>query len=133
MFDYLSCIAAAAQGAPSGGGQGGGPSNMIFLLVMLGLMFWFIMIKPDRKRRQEHQRMLDSMKKGDRVVTAGGLHGKVADMDAAHRIVQVEVAPKVIVKVNKTAIVSVEVKDSGKAPAAETKASSSEEEQGKQS
>lgn len=133
MFDSLSCIvAAAAQGAAPSAQGSGGPQQMILLLVAMGVMFWFIMIKPDRRRRQEHQRMLDAVKKGDRVVTIGGVHGKVADVDAAHGIVHVEVAPKMVIKVNKTAIASVEAKDSGKGPEPEAKGSSSEE-QGKQS
>ena len=65
--------------------------------------------------------MIDGMKKGDRVVTIGGIHGKIADLDEVKKTVTVEVGSKVTVKFSRTAIQTVEPKDSGKKPAKDAK------------
>ncbi|MAW59692.1 MAG: preprotein translocase subunit YajC [Planctomycetes bacterium] len=75
---------------------------------MLGLMFlviWMFLIRPERKRQREAQQMRDSIKKGDAVVTAGGIHGKVAAMDEA--TLTLEVADKVRIKFNRNAVAAV--------------------------
>lgn len=73
----LSSILAQAEGAAPGGGAGGGMG----MLVWMGLLFvgmWFLMIAPQRKAQKKHQQLIDGLKKGDRVITKGGLYGKIA-------------------------------------------------------
>ncbi len=68
---------------PSAGGGGGGMTQTLPTLVMFGAMFaifYFLMIRPQQKQKQERERMLAAVKKGDRVVTTSGLHGTVTGL-----------------------------------------------------
>lgn len=80
---FLDLQTALAAAPPAGGAQGGGGS-LISTLVMFAaviLIMYFLMIRPQQKRQKEHQEMLKSIKKGDRVITTSGLHGTVIEMD----------------------------------------------------
>ncbi|HVS02210.1 MAG TPA: preprotein translocase subunit YajC [Thermoanaerobaculia bacterium] len=88
-------LAQAAQPQPS--------AWMSFVpMLLILLVFYFLMIAPMRKRQKQMQAMLDSLQKGDRVVTSGGLHGEVAGLEGP--IVHLKVADQVKVKVSKSAI-----------------------------
>jgi preprotein translocase subunit YajC len=68
--------------APSGeGAQGGGGGffSLIFILLMF-VIFYFLLIRPQQKRQKQHQQMLAALKKGDRVVTSGGLFAQVLNV-----------------------------------------------------
>ncbi|WP_441347697.1 preprotein translocase subunit YajC [Sinimarinibacterium sp. CAU 1509] len=82
-------------------------------LVLLVILFYFMLIRPQMKRTREHRDMLGSLAKGDEVVTSGGLAGKVANIGEAY--VTVEIAENVVIKVQKSAISSVLPKGSLKA------------------
>lgn len=88
--------------------------NPLWLFVMLGFLLWFIVLRPQKREKQTRQRLLDAMAKGDRVVSIGGIHGKIADIDENRKTVTVEVAPKMSIKFSKTAIQTVEPKNAGK-------------------
>lgn len=96
----------ATQESPLGG--------MLPLLAVLAVFFYMVVLRPQKKEKQQRQQMLDSMKKGDRVVTIGGMHGKVADLDQAQKTVSVEVAPKVVVKFSRSAVQIVETRGQDK-------------------
>jgi len=101
---------AFAMGTPPGGAAGGGQSallNMVPLVLMFGI-FYFLLIRPQQKRAKEHRALLDALKKGDQVVTAGGIHGKVSSIDEA--VVTMEVATGVNIKVDKGHIARVVTK-----------------------
>ena len=99
---------AFAMGGPSGGAPAGGMmaqfQGMIPLVFMFAI-FYFLLIRPQQKKAKEHRALLESLKKGDLVVTAGGMHGKVSALD--DQVVTLEIAPGVNVKVNKGFIASV--------------------------
>ncbi len=96
----LSIAYAMGQGgAPSG--QGGGLGAFVPLILMF-VIFYFLLIRPQQKKAKEHQEMINNLKKGDRVVTGGGIHGQIVSTDAA--TVVVEIADKVRVKVNRPSI-----------------------------
>jgi preprotein translocase subunit YajC len=63
--------------------QAGGSGNMSFLFLMVGMfaVMYFFMIRPQQKKQKEQQKMVEELKAGDDVVTAGGLHGKVLSND----------------------------------------------------
>ncbi len=89
--------------APAQGGDGGG--GMISTVIMFALIifiFYFMIIRPQSKRQKERQKMLEAMKKGDKVVTSGGIHGKIVGME--DKAVLVEIADNVKVKVEKSAV-----------------------------
>lgn len=73
--------------------QGGNPTDsLISTLIMFALIigiFYFMILRPQQKRQKERQKMLDSVKKGDKVVTAGGMHGTVAGLDEKTLLLQV--------------------------------------------
>ena len=74
---------AFAIGAPQGGGSGG-PAEMFAQFVPLILMvavFWFLLIRPQKKRQQEHKGMLENLRRGDTIVTTGGIIGRIVDID----------------------------------------------------
>ncbi len=89
--------------APAGGGQGGGGGFAAFIpLILLFAIFYFILIRPQQKRAKEHRIMLENLKRGDRVVTAGGLYGTITNLEG--NVVTLEIADKVRVKVSKNSI-----------------------------
>jgi preprotein translocase subunit YajC len=76
----------------------------LFLLALLALM-WFLLIRPQRRRQMEQQRMINSLEVGKEVVTAGGLYGTVTSLDGDE--VHVLIAPEVEVRIAKRAIAAV--------------------------
>ena len=83
--------------------------QQILPLVFMFAIFYFLLIRPQQKKAKEHRALLDSLKKGDQVVTAGGMHGKISSLD--DQVVTLEVAPGVNVKINKPFIAGVVKKD----------------------
>lgn len=81
-------------------------------LVLMFVVLYFVMIRPQMKRQKEHKAMIDALAKGDEIVTSGGLLGKVAKMD--DNFLSVEVASGVEVKVQRSAVVQVLPKGSVK-------------------
>ena len=72
MFPFISV--AYAQSADAGSGSAF--FQFIPLILILGV-FWFLIIRPQQKKQKEHQRMVDSLRKGDKVVTNGGIFGTI--------------------------------------------------------
>ena len=92
-------ILQAAQAAPA---QGGGWSMWI-MLALIFVVMWFFMIRPQRKQQKELQNFRDSLKKGDKVVTVGGIFGTVAEIKDT--TVLIEVDNNVKIRVSKNALV----------------------------
>lgn len=98
---------AFAMGTPPGGAAGGGQSaisSLIPLVLMFGI-FYFLLIRPQQKKAKEHRALIEALKKGDQVVTAGGIHGKVNAVEDT--VVILEIATGVNIKVNKGHIASI--------------------------
>lgn len=89
----------AAPATPGAGGAG--MQSLIFLLLII-VVFYFFMIRPQMKKQKEATNFRNSLKKGDKVATTGGIYGKITDVK--ERTVTVEIADGVIVKVDKTAV-----------------------------
>lgn len=90
--------------APAAGQAAAGGSSWSFLL-MLALMFlvmWLFMIRPQRQQQKKLEEMRNALKKGDKVITAGGIYGTVADIDG--NTVLVKVDGDVKIRVDKTSI-----------------------------
>ena len=98
---------AFAQTAPAAASGGGAESQLLSILplVLMFVVLYFIMIRPQMKRQKEHKAMIEAVAKGDEVVTAGGMLGKVSKLGETY--VSVEVANNVEVQVQRTAIVQV--------------------------
>tara|TARA_B100001105_G_C22391894_1_gene444835 strand:- start:2310 stop:2657 length:348 start_codon:yes stop_codon:yes gene_type:complete len=96
---------AFAQTAPAAA-EGMGSSLMSMLpLVLMFVVLYFIMIRPQMKRQKEHKAMIDAVAKGDEVVTAGGLLGRISKVGDS--FVHVELASGVEVQLQRTAITQV--------------------------
>ncbi|HEY1075513.1 MAG TPA: preprotein translocase subunit YajC [Fontimonas sp.] len=100
MLDFLisPAYAQAAATPPN-------PVMQFLPLIVLVVLFYFMLIRPQMKRSREHRDMLSAMAKGDEVVTAGGIAGKVVNITDAY--ITVEIADNVAVKVQKASITSV--------------------------
>ncbi|MBZ0071742.1 MAG: preprotein translocase subunit YajC [Thiohalobacteraceae bacterium] len=81
-------------------------------LVLIFVVFYFLLIRPQQKRAKEHKAMVEALKKGDWVVTTGGMLGRVTDL--GENFVRLEVADKVEVKVQRPAITALMPKDAVK-------------------
>lgn len=80
---------------------GGGFSGMIMIIAMI-VIFYFFMIRPQSKKQKEIKKAREAMQKGDNVVTAGGIHGKIREIN--DNTILIEVAPGVSLKVDKTSV-----------------------------
>lgn len=99
----------------SAAGAGAAPAWIQFLpLVGMGLIFWFLIIRPQMRRQKEHQQKIAAIKKNDKVVTAGGLIGKVVKVDDDYA--EIEIAQGVRVKAVKSTIGDI-IPPAGKAAA----------------
>ena len=88
-------------------GEGGGPPAVynIGLLVLLVGVFYIVLLRPEQKRRREHEQMVAGLKRNDQVVMSSGIHGRVTAL--GDKVVKVEIAPKVEVQVDRSAVQTV--------------------------
>lgn len=102
-MDFLisTAQAQAAQGAPP---SGGGMSS-IFMMIAMFAIFYFMLIRPQMKRAKEQRSMIAALAKGDEVATSTGMLGTITDISESY--VSVEIAPNVVVKLQKQAITAV--------------------------
>jgi preprotein translocase subunit YajC len=91
--------------AQQGGDASGGMISTLIMFAAIILIFYFMIIRPQSKRQKERQKMLDAMKKGDKVVTSGGIHGKVVAME--DKTILLEISDNVKIKVEKSAVSAV--------------------------
>lgn len=84
-------------------GQQGGGYSMLIMLALIFVVMWLFMIRPQQKRQKEQQAFRDSLKRGDKVVTAGGIYGTVSEVKET--TVLLEVDKEVKIKVDKASLV----------------------------
>lgn len=112
MVSLLNIFANAAQAAAPAGGTQPSMAQPFLLIGAMVFFLWLVVLRPQKKEKAKRESMINAMKKGDRVITIGGMHGKISDIDTTHNTVTVEVAPKISVKFNRTAIASVDPRGS---------------------
>lgn len=103
MYDIL--LLAPQEAAPEGG-------SLLFTflpLILIFVVFYFFIIRPQRKREQQRKAMIEAVRKGDKIVTAGGIHGTVTQVDDASVLAQVDSNTKL--RIDKNAIASVPGKE----------------------
>jgi preprotein translocase subunit YajC len=93
--------------AQTAGAAAGGMSSLTQMLplVLMFVVLYFIMIRPQMKKQKEHKAMIDAIGKGDEVVTGGGLLGRITKVDEQY--VSVEIAGNVVVQLQRSAVVQV--------------------------
>jgi len=94
----------APAAAPAGGDLSSSLMSMLPLLLMFGVLY-FVMIRPQMKKQKEHKAMIDALAKGDEVITAGGLLGKVSKIGDGY--LSLEIAQGVEVQMQRSAVVQV--------------------------
>lgn len=103
----LFTAAALAQAAPAGAGN---PIMQFLPFVLIFVVFYFLMIRPQQQARKKHKEMVAAVRRGDTVVTQGGLVGKVTKVTEGADEIMVELADGVQVKVIKTTLADVRSK-----------------------
>ena len=88
---------AYAMGTGGGGGGSADPFSAFLPLILIFAIFYFLLIRPQQKKAKQHRDLLSRLKKGDTVITVGGLYGRITGI--TDNVLTVEIAPKVRVKV----------------------------------
>jgi|TARA_B110000238_G_scaffold195168_1_gene234018 preprotein translocase subunit YajC len=99
MSLFISTAHAAAAPAPAGGGM-----EMLVMLAVFGLVFYFMIYRPQAKRVKEHKGLMSTLSKGDEVLTQGGIVGKIVKVSDEKDFLVVSVAEGVEVVLQKSAI-----------------------------
>jgi len=93
----VSLAYAMGQGGAASSGAGGIAS--FIPLILMFVIFYFLLIRPQQKKSKELREMIASLKKGDRIITSGGIHGQITAVEEA--TITVEISDKVRVKLNR--------------------------------
>ena len=102
-MDWLvSAAQAMGTGGAGGSGSGGGLVGLLPLVLMFAI-FYFLLIRPQQKKAKAHREMLNNLKRGDSVVTTGGIYGKIYEVKDNY--VMLEVGGDLKLKVDKSALV----------------------------
>ncbi len=100
--------------AQAAAGQEGDPMSMLITFGLIGIIFYFLLIRPQRKQQKEIKERQDSLKAGDKVVSAGGIYGIIREVQ--QDTVKLEIAPNTIIKMAKTSIMTTVAKDGSAEP-----------------
>jgi preprotein translocase subunit YajC len=103
------------QGGAAAQGQGGNPMSLIFMIIAIFAVMYFLMIRPQQRQKKQHADMLSQLGKGDKIVTAGGIHATVVGVK--DNTVILKIADNVKVEVNRSSISQVVSSRSAKAQA----------------
>ena len=106
----------AQQAAPQ---AGGGMTSIIMMVLLFGVM-WFFMFRPQQKKMKEHQLLITNLKKGDEVMTNGGIMGRIIDLD--NFAIDLEIAKNTVVRIQRGVVVQILPKGSLKAALGSNKA-----------
>ena len=88
-------------GAMGSGGEPGGLVSFMPLIIIFGI-FYFLLIRPQQKKQQKHRDMLGNLKRGDKIITTGGIYGTIEGL--TDTTLQIKIANQVKVKVSRSAI-----------------------------
>ena len=106
---------AYAMAPPAGGGSGAGGFASFVPLILMFVIFYFLLIRPQQKKAKQHREMINNLKKGDRIVTSGGLYGRIVGLDGD--AISLEIADKIRVKIGRGYVGSMLQDSSSKQPA----------------
>ncbi len=111
---------AHAMSPPPGGGNGAAPQGidaiikgpLPMMIVIFGI-FYFLLIRPQSKKAKEHKAMLENLKKGDKVLTNGGIYGLVEDIDEKTATLKIGIKDDVKIKIDRGYIAAIREKEQG--------------------
>ncbi len=107
----MTGIAYAA--APAAGAGGLGQLGSFLPLILIFVVFYFLLIRPQQKQAKQHQAFLNDLKKGNKVITKGGIFGEIVGIKDA--VLTLEIADNIQIKVSRDAIAGPQVKEDPKA------------------
>ena len=96
---------AYAQGAAAGQGQGGSPLFSLMPIIIIFGIFYFLLIRPQKKAQEEHRKLVGALKKNDEVITNGGIHGTIVNVKDNSVVLRID--DNVKMEVQRTAIAAV--------------------------
>ncbi|HAD49673.1 MAG: preprotein translocase subunit YajC [Idiomarina sp.] len=102
----MSFFISPAYAQDAGAAQGGG-MELIFMLVMFGLIFYFLIYRPQAKRVKQHKELVSSLSKGDEVLTQGGMVGRITKVSDDKDFIVIALTEEMEVTVQKAAVTSV--------------------------
>ena len=82
----------------------GNPLTTFLPLLLIIVVFYFFMIRPQMKRQKELKKFREELKKGDKIITTGGIYGRIVELDSANNTILIEVDSNVKIRVDKAAI-----------------------------
>jgi len=88
--------------APPAAGSNPNPVMQFLPLILIGIVFYFFMIRPQTKKMKDQKNFIEAIKKGDKVVTIGGIHGKIADINEDTYLLEIENGVKM--KIDKVSV-----------------------------
>jgi preprotein translocase subunit YajC len=109
----ISTAYAMGQTGAAGSPAGGGLTAFVPLILMF-VIFYFLLIRPQQKKAKEHQNMINNLKKGDKVITSGGIHGTITSL--GDTTVSLEIAENVKIKISRSNVAALNQKLSSSAP-----------------
>lgn len=112
-MDFSNAFAMMGQAAApaTGGGADGGFMPILIMMGMIFAVFYFLVARPQNKERKRQQEVRDAVKSGDKVITIGGVHGKVTGVDMTNDTVAVKVDTNTTIHFSKGAIATVILKE----------------------
>ena len=101
MYFLLSVF---AMTAPSGGEQGGNPIGMFLPLILIFLIMWLLIFRPQARKQKQHQKMIQEVQPGDRILTVGGMYGVVKGFKNENKVLILEIDKNVKIELLKSSI-----------------------------
>jgi preprotein translocase subunit YajC len=95
------------------GGQGGDPIMSFLPLILMAVIFYFLIFRPQKKRQKEREALVNAVQKGDKVITSSGIHGTVAQVEETSVLLQVSETTKI--RIEKSSLGQVNPKSKGEA------------------
>ena len=106
-LNFIDMAYAMAPGQPGSSGQGGaaGLLGSLVPLVLIFVIFYFLLIRPQQKKAKDHKNMIDNLKKGDKIITSGGIYGVIEGVGA--NTVTIKVGENTRIKLGKPYIAAI--------------------------
>ena len=105
MFNPMMFLFAVAEGVP----KRPNPLGMFFPLILMFVIFYFLLIRPQKTKQKEHQDMLSRIKKNDEIITSGGVHGTIVNVKEKTIILRID--ENVKIEIQKSSVIHVKVKE----------------------
>ncbi|MFQ5640300.1 MAG: preprotein translocase subunit YajC [bacterium] len=93
--------------------QGGSSIGLFLPMILIFAIMYFLIFRPQAKKQKQHQAMVSALKKGDKIVTAGGIHAKIAGVKEKDQTLLVQIADNVKIEITRSSVAKVLGKDNG--------------------